>query len=55
MYNVKLIQGWKYRLVIDNRYYILCFLLSIITDALLLIFLVDYRLFYAFWLHAIDW
>ena len=49
-------QGWKYRLVIDNRYYtFFAFMLSIIADALLSIFSIDYRLFYAFCLHFIDW
>ena len=31
------------------------FLLSIFADASLLIFSIDYRLFYAFCLHVIDW
>ena len=39
-------QDWKYRLVIDTKFF--GFLLSIIADALLSIFSVDYRLFYAF-------
>ena len=47
------LQGWKYRLVIDSTFF--AFLLSIIADALLSIFSIDYRLFYAFCLHFIDW
>ena len=46
-------QGWKYRLVIDTTFF--AFLLSIIADSLLSIFAIDYRLFYAFCLHFIDW
>ena len=38
------LQGWKYRLVIDTTFF--AFLLSIIADALLSIFSIDYRLFY---------
>ena len=45
--------GWKYRLVIATTFF--AFLLSIIADALLLIFCIDYRLFNAFCLHVIDW
>ena len=48
-------QGWKYRLVIGNRYYIFAFLLSIIADALRSLFSIHYRLFCAFCLHFIDW
>ena len=48
-------RGWKYRLVINIDTTFFAFLLSIIADALLSIFSIDYRLFYAFCLHFINW
>ena len=40
--------GWKYRLVPNNRHYILCFLLLIVADSLLSIFFIYYCFFLCF-------
>ena len=47
-------QGWKYRLVFDNRYFILCFSAIDYRRCFAFDFFIDYRLFCAFCLHVID-
>ena len=53
-YTVVCDQGWKYQLVIDNRYYILCFSVIDYRRCYAFNFFIDYRLFYAFCVHIID-